>query len=121
MTRSNEKRSVDTKTLLTVDEAAILLGITRSTAYRAIHANSFPVPVIRLGGRLRISRAALMRLLYDEIPQRSEKVEAGQVVSDTCLNCGGSTSPLPTTPIAAPRRLPICSAARRSSSGTESV
>lgn len=49
--------------LLSIDEAAIILGIARSTAYRAIKDGTFPVRVIRLGGRLRISRVALERLL----------------------------------------------------------
>ncbi len=69
MTRTKTKRgSFGQKPLLSVDEAAIMLGITRSTAYRAIKTKSFPLPVIKLGGHLCIPRASLDRLLNGEDP-----------------------------------------------------
>ena len=68
MTRSHPRNGFGAKALLSVDEAAILLGITRSTAYRAIAMDTFPVPIIRVGGRWRISREALRRLLDGEEP-----------------------------------------------------
>lgn len=46
---------------LTVDEAARLLGIGRGTAYEA--ARRGDLPVVRIGGRLLVPRAALTRLL----------------------------------------------------------
>lgn len=63
MTRSQPRNGFGAKSLLSVDEAAILLGITRSTAYRAIATGTFPVSIIRVGGRWRVSREALRRLL----------------------------------------------------------
>lgn len=48
---------------LTVEEAAALLGIGRNTAYQA--AASGQLPVIRIGRRLLIPRAALDRLLAE--------------------------------------------------------
>lgn len=47
--------------MLTVAEAAELLGISRSTAYDTIRAGRFPVPVRELypGGPIRISRHLL--------------------------------------------------------------
>ena len=46
---------------LTVEEAAALLGIGRNTAYQAIVRGE--LPVIRIGRRLLISKAALEGLL----------------------------------------------------------
>lgn len=48
---------------LTVEEAAALLGIGRNTAYQA--AANGELPVIRIGRRLLIPRAALDRLLAE--------------------------------------------------------
>jgi excisionase family DNA binding protein len=48
---------------LTLTEAAALLGIARSTAYQLAAEERFPVPVIRLGRRLVVSRVALSRLI----------------------------------------------------------
>lgn len=66
MRKSNTKMGLGTKSFRSVDEAAILLETTRSTAYRAISNGTFPLPVVRLGGRLRIPRAAVDRLLSGE-------------------------------------------------------
>jgi excisionase family DNA binding protein len=46
---------------LTVDEAGTLLGLSRSTAYRAVQAGQ--LPAIRVGRRWLIPRAAIERLL----------------------------------------------------------
>src|SRR5664280_2860168 len=51
------------KPLLSVEEAAVLLGETRSTLYRAIKAGSFPLPIFRIGQRIRIPRRSVERLL----------------------------------------------------------
>lgn len=55
--------SLARKPLLSVEEAAILLGETRSTLYRAVKQPDFPLPVHRIGKRLRIPRRAVERLL----------------------------------------------------------
>ncbi len=47
------------KLLLSVEETAILLGQTRSTLYRAIHAETLPLPVHLVGRRMKIPRAAV--------------------------------------------------------------
>ncbi len=49
---------------LSVDQAAVALGIARGTAYRAVHRGE--LPSVRIGGRLLIPRAALERLLRGE-------------------------------------------------------
>ncbi len=51
------------RTLLSVEEASVLLGVTRSTLYRAIKAGTFPLPVFRIGQRTRIPRRSVDRLL----------------------------------------------------------
>jgi excisionase family DNA binding protein len=48
---------------LTIEEAAAVLGIDRSTAYALAAADQLPVPVIRLGRRMVVSRAALDQVL----------------------------------------------------------
>jgi excisionase family DNA binding protein len=45
--------------LLTVPEAAAMLGIGERTAYNLIDNGTFPVPVRMVGNRMRISRAEL--------------------------------------------------------------
>ena len=52
--------SADRQTL-TVEEAAALLGIGRTSAYQAVASGQ--LPVIRIGRRLLVPRAALERLL----------------------------------------------------------
>ena len=52
---------LDDQATLTVDEAAHLLGISRGTAYSAVHSGD--LPSIRFGTRLVIPSAALKRLL----------------------------------------------------------
>jgi excisionase family DNA binding protein len=39
------------KPLLTVEEAAVLLGRSRSSLYRAIDRGDLPLPVYRMAGR----------------------------------------------------------------------
>jgi len=51
------------KPLLSVEEAAVLLGETRSTLYRSIKAGTFPLPIFRIGQRIRIPRRSVERLL----------------------------------------------------------
>jgi excisionase family DNA binding protein len=52
-----------TKPLLSVEEAAVLLGETRSTLYRALAAGTLPLPVYVIGARRRIPRRAVERLV----------------------------------------------------------
>ncbi|MEX6430637.1 MAG: helix-turn-helix domain-containing protein [Ferrimicrobium sp.] len=40
-----------------------MLGVMRSTAYKASAEGTFPVSIIRVGGRWRVSQEALRRLL----------------------------------------------------------
>lgn len=55
---------VGTKPLLSVSEAALLLGMDRSTLYRAIRqGDADDIPMARVGRRMRIPRRAIERLL----------------------------------------------------------
>lgn len=72
MTRRRETRLND-KPLLSIEETAILLGENRATCYRAVKSGNFPLPVWRIGGRLRVPRRAVERLLdgLDPTPSQS--------------------------------------------------
>jgi len=50
---------------LSVDETAELLAIGRSTAYGGIHSGQ--IPSIRVGTRIRVPTAAVLRLLQLEV------------------------------------------------------
>lgn len=51
-----------------MDEAAILLGASRSSVYRSIERGDLPLPVFKINGRLRIARRAVERLIAGELP-----------------------------------------------------
>lgn len=62
------KRAKAPGPLVSVDEAAILLGASRSSIYRSIERGDLPMPVFRINGRLRIARRAVERLIAGELP-----------------------------------------------------
>jgi len=47
----------------TIEEVADLFGLNRNTAYAMARADELPVPTIKIGKRMFVSRAALDRLL----------------------------------------------------------
>jgi excisionase family DNA binding protein len=49
--------------VLTVVQAAALLGIGRSNAYHAVQTDSWPTRVVRVGRCIRIPTAEVLRLL----------------------------------------------------------
>jgi excisionase family DNA binding protein len=51
---------------LSLEELAALLGIARSTVFALAKRDALPVPVIRLGRRLVVSRELVERLLAGE-------------------------------------------------------
>ena len=63
MTRRSRAALLSTKPFLSVEETALLVGESRATLYRAIQRGDFPLPVVRLGARLRVPRRAVERLL----------------------------------------------------------
>ena len=56
------------KATTTVDEAAQVLGVSRATAYAAVHAGE--IPAIRVGRRLLVPTAWLRRELDPEAPDQ---------------------------------------------------
>jgi len=66
------------KQTLTVEETAEILGIGRSSAYEAVRQGQ--LPVIRVGRRYLVPRAALQRML-DEAGTRE--------CAEPCSGCGG--------------------------------
>jgi excisionase family DNA binding protein len=55
--------------LLNVADAALMLGVGRSTLYRAVRAGTVPFPVHRIGGVWYVPRRALERFLDGELDQ----------------------------------------------------
>jgi excisionase family DNA binding protein len=55
--------------VLTVPEAATVLGMHETTIYRQLADGTFPLPVRKIGGRWKISRYQLDRFLSgDDLP-----------------------------------------------------
>jgi excisionase family DNA binding protein len=61
-----ERTTTIEKATLTIEEMAVRLGIARSTAFALAKRDALPVPVIRLGRRLVVSRELLERVLAGE-------------------------------------------------------
>lgn len=59
---------IDTSSCATVSlaEAAAVLGIHRSTAWELYRRGEFPIPVLKLGRRLRVTKLQLQRYLLGE-------------------------------------------------------
>lgn len=53
--------------LVSVEEAAEILGQSRSSLYRAIERDDVPVPVFTINGRYRIARRSLERLVAGDV------------------------------------------------------
>jgi hypothetical protein len=95
------------KPLLSVEESAILLGERREVIYASIRRGDFPLPVFTINGRLRIARRSVERLIDGRLAPEDDDSPTDQDWSDAA----GRSS----------RRRPTCSAARLSSTLTESV
>lgn len=61
------------RSTLTVEEAAARLGISRTLAYELARAGRLPVPVLRLGRRVVVSRMALDRVLAADVINHGEQ------------------------------------------------
>ena len=51
---------------LTIEEVAAVFGLARSTAYDLAKGDRLPIPVIRAGKRIFVSRALVERVLAGE-------------------------------------------------------
>ena len=56
---------------MTIEEVAAVLGLARSTAYDLAKADRLPIPVIRAGKRIFVSRPLVERVLAGEDVRRS--------------------------------------------------
>ncbi len=103
------------KPLLSIEEAAVLLGVARSTLYRGAKANRLPFPVYVIGSRLRVPRRSIERLIegLDPLARETDGSDYEEDASDSSPVGSGFEAPS--------KRRPKCCAARRSSSGTASV
>lgn len=106
--------STSSKPFLSVVEAATLLGESRSTIYRSIAHEDFPVAVVAINGRLRIPRKALERFIDGDSVKASEP-GGPQATPTAPSSCTRSSAASPAS------RSPRYSAARRSSASTPSV
>jgi len=79
-----ENPSLSPSLTVTVEEAAGILGISRTFAYEAVRRGE--LPAIRIGRRLVIPRAALARLLSLDFPPQAT------VVLSTVTQEGSSTN-----------------------------
>jgi predicted DNA-binding transcriptional regulator AlpA len=64
--RRHSTSSLLDRPVISAEDAFRLLGIDRSTGYRAIREGIFPVPVLRVGRLIRVPTLALRRLLQLE-------------------------------------------------------
>lgn len=55
--------------LLNLEDTALVLGIGRSTIYRAVREGKVPFPVHRIGGKWYVPRRALERFLEGHADQ----------------------------------------------------
>ena len=60
-----------TRATMIIEEVAAVLGLARSTSYDLAKANRLPIPVIRAGKRIFVSRALVERVLAGEDVRRS--------------------------------------------------
>ncbi len=64
--------------LLNLEETALVLGIGRSTIYRAVREGKVPFPVHRIGGKWYVPKRALQRFLDgEEAAHGADDLETG--------------------------------------------
>ncbi|MGX1951838.1 helix-turn-helix domain-containing protein [Streptomyces anulatus] len=74
--------------------AARALGICTETAYRLNQRGVFPCPVLRVGGRYRVSTSELMRILgIDERPVYAVDLEPDEEPGEVPGKRSGSSAP----------------------------
>jgi len=66
-TSTRHRRSGEMPLLITITEAARRMGVSRSTAFRAVQAGTFPVRVIRFGQTNYVHRRDLEAFVAGEL------------------------------------------------------
>jgi excisionase family DNA binding protein len=56
-------RTARTETTLSIQQAALCLGISASTAYRLAEKGRFPVAILRIGGQYKVPSRPLLQAL----------------------------------------------------------
>lgn len=79
--------------LVSVEEAAEILGQSRSSLYRAIERDDVPVPVFTINGRYRIARRSLEQLIAGEL--RAAGAEAQPATAGSGSRSDGAVHRLP--------------------------
>jgi excisionase family DNA binding protein len=95
MTASSQRQQSDA--LLTIPQLASMVGLHASTLYRSLDRGEFPLPLIKLGGRIRVSRAAAERLIQGAappVPITTVGTLAGPVIY--CPSCKARLRSVPT-------------------------
>jgi len=69
-----------------VAQSAEVLDISRNTAYDAIRTGTFPVEVIRIGRRLLVPTAPLLRLL-EGAPINNDGPDSAQAIATADITC----------------------------------
>ena len=90
---SQRRTTAGAKPLLSVSEAALLLGMDRSTLYRAIRNGDVEdLPTARVGRRMRIPRRAVERLVAGQVGDSAMKASVPIVpIMGRCPTCGSNT------------------------------
>jgi excisionase family DNA binding protein len=114
----SHRRAAGLPPLLTVSQAARLLGTSRSTLYAAIRSGDSSVPVLRIGRQWRVPLAAVERILEGimstgpDSTRRDARQTAAGALAGACASCGAASES---------SSRPTWSDALRSSSSTTSV
>ncbi len=74
----NSKAAKTAPLMISLSEAAALMGVHRTTVYNMYRSGEFPVPVVKFGTNLRIVRSHLMLFMAT-----GEPVEKGTRVEDS--------------------------------------
>lgn len=86
---SQRRTTAGAKPLLSVSEAALLLGMDRSTLYRAIRNGDVEdLPTARVGRRVRIPRRAVERLVAGQVGDRAMDSVPIVPITGRCPTCG---------------------------------
>lgn len=64
------------KPLLSIEEAAEMLGIHRCTLYRSIERGDFPLPLFQINARWRVPRKAVEALIEGAVAHGPRPVSA---------------------------------------------
>lgn len=89
---SQRRTTAGAKPLLSVSEAALLLGMDRSTLYRAIRNGDVEdLPTARVGRRMRIPRRAVERLVAGHVGDSATNASIPIApITGRCPTCGSN-------------------------------